>query len=323
MVMIDKKISIIIPIYKVEKYLDACIQSVLNQTYKNLEIILVDDGSPDLCPLICNKYKEMDQRIIVVHKINGGLSDARNAGLDVATGDYCTFLDGDDTLEPNAMENLITAAMQESSKITLMKLRTVKEGEAVPKAQQQRNILGKWVDNQEYLKQLCTYKSSCSFCDKLFVRELFKKYRFQVGRTNEDLLLLGTMLIENNYDIYSIDYYGYNYLQREQSITKSGFGQSIRDSIYNCVELLGLVQKYKPVIAHYFQELALYQARTFILFMPKQYIAKNHKDYLYAISILKDNKKRIWKGFYSLKDKLFLTLCLINIKVAKGLVGEK
>ena len=81
--MIDKKVSVIIPIYKVEKYLDKCIQSVFNQTYKNLEIILVDDGSPDLCPTICDQYKEQDQRIVVVHKSNGGLSDARNAGMRV------------------------------------------------------------------------------------------------------------------------------------------------------------------------------------------------------------------------------------------------
>ena len=88
--MIDKKVSVIIPIYKVEKYLDKCIQSVFNQTYKNLEIILVDDGSPDLCPTICDQYKGQDERIVVVHKSNGGLSDARNAGIDVATGDYYT-----------------------------------------------------------------------------------------------------------------------------------------------------------------------------------------------------------------------------------------
>lgn len=323
MVMIDKKVSVIIPIYQVEKYLDKCIQSVLNQTYKNLEIILVDDGSPDLCPIMCEQYKEQDQRIVVVHKSNGGLSDARNAGLDAATGEYYAFLDGDDTLEPNAIEYLITAAIENSSKITMMKLRAVKEGEAIPQAKPQDNICGEWVKNQEFLKNICTYKGSCSFCDKLFSRELFKKYRFRVGITNEDLLLLGTMLIENDYDIYCLNYFGYNYLQRAQSITKSGFGKSIRDTIYNCWELQSLAEQHKIELLHYFQELAIYQARTFLILMPKRYIKEKNEDYLFAMSILKNNRKRIGKGFYSFKDKLFIRLCLLNIKIAKGIVGEK
>ena len=321
--MIDKKVSVIIPIYKVEKYLDKCIQSVINQTYTNLEIILIDDGSPDLCPIMCEQYKEQDQRIVVVHKSNGGLSDARNAGLDVATGEYYAFLDGDDTLEPNAIEYLITAAIENSSKITMMKLRAVKEGETIPQAKPQDNICGEWVKNQEFLKNICTYKGSCSFCDKLFSREIFEEYRFRVGITNEDLLLLGTILIENDYDIYAIDYCGYNYLQRAQSITKSGFGKSIRDTIYNCWELQLLAQQYKLDLVHYFQELAIYQARTFLIFMPKRYIKEKNEDYLFAMSILKNNKKRIYKGFYSFKDKIFIGLCLFNIKIAKEIVGEK
>ena len=321
--MIDKKVSVIIPIYKVEKYLDKCIQSVFNQTYKNLEIILVDDGSPDLCPTICDQYKEQDQRIVVVHKSNGGLSDARNAGIDVATGDYYAFLDGDDTLEPKAIEHLITAAIEKSSKITMMKMRSVKEGETVLPQKGQEEVEGEWIKNEDFLKKICTYKGSCSFCDKLFIRDLFEGYRFRVGLTNEDLLLLGTMLLENNYDIYCIDYYGYNYLQRAQSITKSGFGKSIRDTIYNCWELQLLAQKCKSSLFHCFQELSLYQARTFLIFMPKRYIVEKNEDYIFAMSILKANRRRINKGFYSLKDKLFIRLCLWNIKIAKIIVGEK
>ena len=94
-------VSIIIPIYNVSKYLDRCIESVCDQTYKNLEIILVDDGSTDNCPKKCDNWAKKDKRIIVIHKINGGLSDARNAGLDVATGKYVYFLDGDDSIETN------------------------------------------------------------------------------------------------------------------------------------------------------------------------------------------------------------------------------
>ena len=89
-------VSIVVPIYNVEKYLKKCIDSIINQTYKNIEIILVDDGSTDNCGKICDEYTKTDNRIVVIHKKNGGLSDARNAGLDIAKGKYIAFVDSDD-----------------------------------------------------------------------------------------------------------------------------------------------------------------------------------------------------------------------------------
>ena len=104
------KISIIIPIFKVEKYLQKCLDSVLSQTYKNLEIILVDDGSPDRCPIICDEYAAKDSRVRVIHKQNGGLSDARNEGLKKAVGDYVIFLDSDDYYgTPNFLDAVVKA----------------------------------------------------------------------------------------------------------------------------------------------------------------------------------------------------------------------
>ena len=99
-------ITIVIPVYKVEKYIDRCIKSVINQTYKNLEIILVDDGSPDNCPKICDEYAEKDKRIKVIHKKNGGLSDARNVGIEAAKGKYISFIDSDDWIEKDFIECL-------------------------------------------------------------------------------------------------------------------------------------------------------------------------------------------------------------------------
>ena len=101
------KISIIVPIYNVEEYLENCLQSILAQTYPHLELILVDDGSPDNCPRLCDEWKNKDARIEVIHKENGGPSSARNAGLDIATGDYVYFLDSDDWLEKNALQTLV------------------------------------------------------------------------------------------------------------------------------------------------------------------------------------------------------------------------
>ena len=103
----DDLISVIVPIYRVEAYLEQCIQSIRNQTYKNLEIILVDDGSDDQCPQICDRYARVDERIKVVHKVNGGLDSARKAGIIAASGKYIGYVDGDDWIEPEMYEQLL------------------------------------------------------------------------------------------------------------------------------------------------------------------------------------------------------------------------
>ena len=111
------KISVIVPVYKVEAYLDKCISSIANQTYRNLEIILVDDGSPDNCPAMCDTWAEKDSRIRVIHKTNGGLSDARNAGMAIATGELMTFVDSDDWIAPDMCEHLYQRLAGDNSDI--------------------------------------------------------------------------------------------------------------------------------------------------------------------------------------------------------------
>ena len=103
-------ISVIVPVYKVEAFLPKCVNSILNQTYKNLEILLVDDGSPDGSGALCDAYARQDSRVRVIHKKNGGLSDARNAGIEAAAGDYLAFVDSDDWLEPDTYEVMLSAA---------------------------------------------------------------------------------------------------------------------------------------------------------------------------------------------------------------------
>ena len=110
-------LSVIVPIYNVEDYLNRCVDSIINQTYKNLEIILVDDGSPDNCPQMCDDYAKKDSRIRVVHKENGGLSDARNAGMKVATGEYVSFIDSDDYISLDFYETLFQTMVDNDSDI--------------------------------------------------------------------------------------------------------------------------------------------------------------------------------------------------------------
>ncbi|MCQ2107275.1 MAG: glycosyltransferase [Fibrobacter sp.] len=119
MALSEPLISVIIPVYKVETYLDQCVQSVVDQTYRNLEIILVDDGSPDTCPVMCDKWAERDSRIKVVHKTNGGLGDARNAGLEVATGDYIGFVDSDDWCEKDMYQSLLDSCVKNDAPLSI------------------------------------------------------------------------------------------------------------------------------------------------------------------------------------------------------------
>ncbi|MBT1172586.1 glycosyltransferase [Bifidobacterium sp. MA2] len=120
-------VSVIIPVYKVASYLDACVASVTAQTYRNLEILLVDDGSPDECPAMCDAWAERDPRVRVIHKPNGGLSDARNAGIARATGDYIYFADSDDTVAPNLVEDCLTAMRKYDADLVMFKFDTISE----------------------------------------------------------------------------------------------------------------------------------------------------------------------------------------------------
>ena len=120
-------ISVIVPVYKAEKYLDKCVQSIVNQTYKNLEIILVDDGSPDNCPEMCDEWAKKDSRIKVIHKENGGVSSARNAGLDNSFGDYIGFVDSDDFIENDFYECLYDNLVENGADISFCTFKTLDE----------------------------------------------------------------------------------------------------------------------------------------------------------------------------------------------------
>ena len=215
----DSLISVIVPIYKVEKYLKKCIESIQKQTYKNLEIILVDDGSPDKCGEICDEYAENDSRIIVIHKKNGGLSSARNAGIEIAKGDYIGFVDSDDYIEPYMYEKLLDAIEQNNSKLSVCAINYVFEnGKKICKSKSSEN---RNFDFFEAIKEMNTYELfDMGAWSKLYKKDLFDDIRFPENKLSEDFFIM--------YKIFDkaqrISYVGipcYNYLQRSESITKS------------------------------------------------------------------------------------------------------
>lgn len=182
-------ISVIIPVYNVEKYLEKCIRSVVEQTYNNLEIILVDDGSLDQSGIICDKWLEKDERIRVIHKANGGLSDARNAGLDVATGTYIGFVDSDDYIHPKMYQRLYEKIRDNRADLAVCGFDWIDEQTGTP--YRSTKILSNYVvDKKEAINSICNNNAFIVVWNKLYKRELFHDLRFPYGKFAEDLFIM-------------------------------------------------------------------------------------------------------------------------------------
>lgn len=215
-----KLISIVLPIYNVENYIEKCMESVLNQTYKNIEIILVDDGSPDNCPIICDQYVKEDNRVKVVHKENGGLSDARNAGIKVANGDYITFIDSDDYVDKDYVEFLYNTIEETDADIAIGGHRVIYDsGKIIEKETHENSVL----EPKKVLERILYDDGiDLSAWGKLYKRYLFNDIKFPKGRLFEDSATT-YMLVDkaNKIAINSIS--KYNYIIRKNSISMLNF----------------------------------------------------------------------------------------------------
>ena len=209
------KISIIVPIYKVELYLQRCVDSLINQDDDNIEIILVDDGSPDGCPGICDEYQKKDQRIKVIHQVNGGLSAARNSGIDIATGDYLMFVDSDDFVEPNYCSYALNLAVKTDSDIVVFGYNDVysdrTEVQTIPFSEERR------YNREEALIELIGGKILSFAWNKIYKASLFNGIRYPEGRLYEDI---GTTykLFDKANAVFLASGVTYNYQKREDSI---------------------------------------------------------------------------------------------------------
>ncbi len=190
---VEPKISIIVPVYKVEPYLRKCLDSIVNQTYRNLQIILVDDGSPDNCGKICDEYAARDRRIEVIHQANGGVSAARNAGLKLADGDYIGWVDSDDWIEPGMYEYLLENALKYGADIAVCGRFERYKDKSVQRGWSKVEVLNR----EQALKMLL--ENDCmqnSLCDKLWKRDLFEAVCFPIGRTYEDMAVMHKLFVK-------------------------------------------------------------------------------------------------------------------------------
>lgn len=223
-ILMNNLISVIVPFYNVQNYIGKCIESIINQTYKNLEIICVNDGSTDSSGCICEKYKKKDSRIKIIYKSNGGLSDARNAGIQNASGKYLTFIDSDDYVSLSMIEHLINILLQNHADISIcdpVHIYPDKKGSFTDS----RNI--KLFRSQDAVKEMLYQKSFLtSAWAKLYDRKLFENILFPKGQLFEDSAVMYRLFEKAEMIVYSdAKYYAYNH--RTNSITTSLF--SLRD----------------------------------------------------------------------------------------------
>lgn len=233
-------VSVIIPVYRTEEYLAECVESVLGQTYRNLEIILVDDGSPDNAPAMCDEYARRDDRIRVVHKRNGGLSDARNAGKAIATGQYLSFLDSDDIWAPETVEHMLMLAQKENAqvvKIGVIRKYTREQCVTVMKDYTVTTGLGAmkrifW-DNSQII----------TICGKLFDAELFRGLDFPVGLYYEDEYTTPRIYRRAETVVLSESEL-YFYMQRDnESILRGALNEKrIRDNLFVTEDRIGFLR---------------------------------------------------------------------------------
>lgn len=315
--MENSKISIIVPVYKVEQYLERCVNSLINQTYKNIEIILVDDGSPDQCPQMCDDYASKDSRINVIHKKNGGLSDARNAGLRIATGEYVMYVDSDDYIEIDACEKLI-ASVRGNIDLVVGAYKEIRDGAEEEK--KHSNLL----ENRIYSAK--EYVTSSIKCDEWYAPAWLNLYRksflikndlfYKVGLYFEDIEMLPRLFLANP-NVGYVDYPFYNYVIRKNSImTSQKTPQKVQMSLDIYSEWMKLFSKVDD---------ESYRAILYGILI-KYYIATARQRNFYGWNIQGLDFHFAWK--YSLNKKEKLKVLLYNffpkqyIRMANRQKGE-
>jgi glycosyltransferase involved in cell wall biosynthesis len=237
-------ISVIVPIYNVEKYLSRCIESIINQTYKNLEIILVDDGSPDSSPAICDAFAEKDSRVNVIHKKNGGVSEARNVAIDVSQGVYILFVDGDDFMAPDMIELLCDTLRSNKADVSSCGyINHYKVVEAPLDQDNKERVLSGELALEDMLYQRSITTSPWG---KLYKKELFNEIRYPLGAKNAQDLAVTYRLLSRSKTVVINSSAKYYYQQREDSAVRSSFTSKRMDALGFAKNILVYIENAHP-----------------------------------------------------------------------------
>lgn len=315
------KISVIIPIFNVEKYLNKCVDSVINQTYKKIEIILVDDGSPDNCPAICDEYAKNDDRVRVIHKRNGGLSDARNAGIDVCEGDYITFIDSDDYVESDLVELLYKNLVNNNCDISTCSYNIVYENEPVFETAIEDDAYV--YSAKDALGDLFYQKhTTTSACAKLYKKQLFDNIRYPKGKMNEDLGTTYRIFSKSNKIVVSSKK-KYCYLQRHGSLIHSKFALDRMDGLAFAEDALRHVEKYYPQIIKPAQNRVFIEAIYILIALIPQR-QEYTREYARCVSVVKKFNKVVAFDAKSKKQvRLFAAISLVSVPLLLAVFSLK
>ncbi len=305
-------ISVVIPVYNIEEYLERCVLSVCKQTYTNLEILLVDDGSTDSSGVLCDKLAQKDARIKVFHKPNGGSSSARNLGISKASGEFVGFVDSDDYISENMYELLYQAVVMHQADIAQVGRDEVDaEGNALP------NICepparAEFVSATDFLRELLMHRGDCSFCTKLVRRSLFEHAEFPTGELNEDFKLL-VQLLAYVKGIVSLPEQTYHVFYRIGSNTrkadKEAFSRVYGDCVNNADMAETLVQEEYPELKEVAFRFGMFQRLEYLLHIPISQMNKENAQYREICQHVRQNWCRALKNPYlTKKNKIYLVL---------------
>lgn len=311
-------ISVIVPVYNVEQYLKKCVDSIINQTYLNIEILLVDDGSTDNSGKICDEIKKRDKRIKVIHKENGGLSDARNTGLDIFKGEYVTFVDSDDWINEEYISYLYGLIKKYNVELSVCEIINITDSGKILNKNLE-NLQEFTLDEKEAVHELLKSELfSTSVCGKLYNRKIFLNRRFPIGKLYEDIpvtydiLLKGVKLAFGARGLYY-------YLTRNNSITTIKFKPSRMDAIFFVEDAMEKVALKYP---EFKEEINI---RIFCAYFALLNSFGNDKDSIYykRVTLSKLRKLRI-KVLFSKKStrmqKIKALCSFLNYRIIQGII---
>ncbi len=322
--MSEMLISVIVPVYNIEKeYLERCIRSICGQTYKNLEILLVDDGATDGSGAICDRFAAEDDRIRVFHKENGGSSSARNLGIKEAKGEYIGFIDSDDYIEPDMYELLADAVSKYDAPMAQISRDEIDEQGnrmpdiCIPPKEELR------ISSEDMMRELLMHRGDCSYCTRITHRALFVDRGFPIGKLNEDFYLLTHMLTDITHLVilpkqcYHV-FYRMNSNSRKKD--KNDFSRVFTDIVDNADMVTMLVEEKYPNLLPVALRFGFYQRLDYLLHIPVAQMTKENTFYKNVISYLRENVcKMLTNPYLTGKNKVYLMLLTLAPKaVRKG-----
>ena len=321
------KISVIVPVYNSIDCLEKCVRSVCAQTYPDLEILLIDDGSTDGTYELCERLAGQDARIRTYHKKNGGASSARNVGIRQASGAYLGFVDSDDYIEPDMYELMIESASERDAPIVQISRDEVDEaGNRLPDVCTPPKKV-RFCKSEDFLKELLLHQGDCSFCTKLVRRELFDNHVFPEGVLNEDFSLLVEMLQETD-GITILPKQCYHVVCRQESTTRrktqDSFSRVFLDIVDNADKVQRLVDRNYPELHAYAVRFNLYQRLDYLLHVPIVQMRKDNAFYRNVVKYLRKHvRDTVRNPYLTGKNKVYLLLLTIAPRTVRTAHGQK